>query len=409
LWSLWPLYLGLFALGLGLDVLFLPRRGAIGCRIEMPSTISIGETAEAFLTVVVPSSRPVAVTVAVDLSDLLLPQAPLRGLASRAGGRLVLPLVPTRRGRVVVEHAWVRVAGPLGLLAAVVRLPLGARAVVVPDVRPVHRTALRFATDRELRAGLKIERYAGDGSEIEALRDHTPGDDPRAIDWKSSARHRRLIARQHRAERNHQVVLAVDGGRLLGEPVAGVPKLDHALTAALLLAYVSLRAGDRVGLYSFAGAPGIWLEPRSGPAAFPALQRAAGEVPYAEAETSFTLGLATLAGRLRRRSLVVVLSDFVDATGAALLVESLSRLASRHAVVFVALSDPALAAAAEERPDGMLGLHRAVVAADLLREREVVLGELRLRGIRPIDAPPSRVSPELLNAYLEIKRREKIG
>lgn len=411
LWPLWLAFLGVFALALGADALLMPRRQGVQCSLELPGALAIGETAEARLTVWVPAVRPVPVGVVLDLSDLLVPQPPLSALVSNTsedGAVLPFRLVPTRRGRVAVERAWVRIPGPLGLMSRVAVFDLHREAMVVPDVRPVHTTALRFASDRHFRAGLKVERYAGDGTELDSLREHVHGDDPRFIDWKGSARHRRLITRQLRAERNQQVVLALDTGRLMAEPLDGVPKLDHAVTAALLLSYVSLRAGDRVGWLTFDARPGLWAEPQGGLRAFPVLRQLAGRIDYSDLETNFTLGLTSLAQRLRRRSLVVVLTDFVDTVTAELMVENLDRLSRRHLVVFVALQDPGLAAVAAQPPEDLLRLNRAVVAAALLRERELVLERLRGQGIQPIDAAPAQVQPRLINTYLEIKRREQI-
>ena len=408
LWPFWLAFLGAFALALGIDALLAPRRQGVSCAVELPGMIFIGEEAEARLTVRVPSARPMPITAVVDLSDLLLPQPPLRGRASRDGAVLPFRLVPTRRGKVTVERAWVRVPGPLGLLAGVAVAELNREAVVVPDLRPVRTTALRFATEQHFRAGLKIERYLGDGTEFESLREHAHGDDPRSIDWRGSARHRKLITRQFRAERNQQVILALDTGRLMAEPLGGIPKVDHAVAAALLLSYVSLRGGDRVGWFTFDARVGLYAEPQGGMRGFQTLSQLAGRIEYSDLETNFTLGLTTLAQRLHRRSLVVVLTDFVDTVTAELMVENLDRLSRRHLVVFVALQDPGLAAVAAQPPDDLPRLNRAVVAAALLRERETVLQRLRAQGIQPIDAAPSQVSSRLINAYLEVKRRERI-
>jgi uncharacterized protein (DUF58 family) len=419
LWPLWPLYLGLLALALGAEALFAPRRREVTCAAEVPGALFIGEEGEAVLTVRLATPRPVPVTVAVDLSARLVPQPPLTGVAHGEGARLRCRLVPTRRGGTVVERAWVRFPGPLGLLEATAVVDLDRHVPVLANTQPARSAALRFAADREFRAGLKIERYTGDGSEFDSLKEHVHGDDPRAIDWKASAHHRRLVTRQHRAERNHQIVLAVDTGYLMCEPLprssrpaagaAGViPKVDHAVTAALLLAYVSQRAGDRVGLFTFDARVGLYVEPQGGIQGFQRLSRAASRIDYSESETNFTLALATLGQRLSRRSLVVVLTDFVDTVTTELMVENLDRLARRHAIVFVALRDPGLAAIAAAEPADPFALQRAVVAGDLLRDRELVIQRLRRRGIHPIDAEPADVSTRLLNAYLDIKRRERI-
>ena len=158
------------------------------------------------------------------------------------------------------------------------------------------------------------------------------------------------MARQFRAERNHQVLIAIDTGRLMCEPLAGIPKVDHAVNAALLLAYVSLRAGDRVGLATFDARPGLFVEPKGGLRGFDVLSRMGAQVDYSDRETNFTLGLTSIGQRLSRRSLMVVLTDFVDTVSAELMVENLDRLSRRHLLVFVALQDPGLAATADRAP-----------------------------------------------------------
>jgi uncharacterized protein (DUF58 family) len=408
LWTFWPAFLGVLALAVGLDAALLPRRRDLSLDVELPGTMYVGEEDTARFALRAAGPRPWPVRLAVDLSDRFAPQPPLRGRATPAGDTLLLRLVPLRRGRGVVERAWVRATGPLGLMAAVVRFDLQRAVTVTPNVRPVRATALRLAADRDFNVGLKIERYKGDGSEFDSLREYAHGDDQRSIDWKVSARHRKMVARQNRAERNHQVILAIDSGHLMSEPLDGIPRLDHAVKAALLLAYVSLKAGDRVGLASFDARLGLFVEPKGGLAAFSLLSRMAGRIEYSERETNYTLALTTIGQRLHRRSLVVVLTDFVDSIAAELMLDNLGRLARRHVVLFVALRDPALAALAGVAPASLVDLNRAVVAGGLVREREIVLRRLRRMGIVPLDAAPAEISPRLVNAYLDIKRRERV-
>jgi uncharacterized protein (DUF58 family) len=280
---------------------------------------------------------------------------------------------------------------------------------VVPNLRPVRAAALRFFGSRELVAGVQVERFVGDGSEFDALVEWVPGLDARAISWKASARHRKLLCQEFRAERNHQVILALDTGHLMAEPLGGVPRLDHAVTAALLLAHVSLRLGDRVGLYGFDRAARAWAEPQGGLGSFARLKALSAQLDYSTDETNFTLGLTELSARLRRRSLVVVFTDFVDTVTAELMVENLSRLARRQLVVFVALRDPALEEVALAAPRRLGDVYRSVVASDFVRERERVVARLRRAGVQCVDAAPAEVSARLVNRYLDIKRREAIS
>ena len=139
-----------------------------------------------------------------------------------------------------------------------------------------------------------------------------------------------------------------------------------------------------------------------------AMTRMSSRVGYSEAETNFTLGLTTLAQRLRRRSLIIVLTDFADTVTAELMLENLTRLSRRHLVVFVALRDPDLDRTATAAPSGSLALNRAVVAQDVIRDRDVVLRRLRRMGVIPLDAEPQQIGSGLINSYLDIKRREMI-
>jgi uncharacterized protein (DUF58 family) len=148
------------------------------------------------------------------------------------------------------------------------------------------------------------------------------------------------------------------------------------------------------------------VEPAGGLTTLARLQRQAARLEYSRAETNFTLAFVELKQRLRRRSLVIVITDFVDTTTAELMVETLERLSKGHLVLFVSLRDTGIEELARAEPRGLDGLNRAMTAHDLVRERETVIGRLRRQGVHCIDCPPSTVSSRLINRYLDIKRRE---
>ena len=278
---------------------------------------------------------------------------------------------------------------------------------MVPNVAAVRRAALKFhAPDSPF--GAKPQSQQGEGSEFSALREYVPGLDHRSIDWKHSARHRNLLCKEFRTERNHQIILAFDTGHLMSEPLDGIPRLDHAINAGLLLGYNSLRAGDRIGLFAFDSQVRLLAVPAGGIGGFPRLQRASAQLDYRRDETNFTLGLATLLGQLRRRSLIIVFTEFVDTVTAELMVENLQRLAARHLVIFATLRDPSLSAALDLAPRDLKTMTRAVVADDFLRERRVVYQRLERLGVHCLEAPAVGIGVDLLNRYLVIKQKELI-
>jgi uncharacterized protein (DUF58 family) len=407
LWPWWLAFVLTAALAFALDVAIAPRLARVSVRPELPAELAVGVPHEAALVLQNDSGRALTVRLHVDVTAPLAEVPAREGLALPPGpSRVPLRLHAGRRGTAHLDALWLGARGPLGLAAFRREVALDRPLRVGPNVRAASEHAAQLFSTQDIHVGLRVERHRGDGSEFDHLREYAPGFDIRSIDWKASARHARLLVRETRAERNRQVVLAIDSGRLMAEPLDGVPRLDHAVTAALTLAYVSLHVGDRVGLASFDDRLRQYCPPGGGTASIAALRRSAGDIDYSTAETNFTLGLMELQRRQTRRALVVVLTDFVDTVTAELMVENVTRLSRRHVVVFVALQDPLLQAVADRRPDDVGDLHRAVVAHSLLRDRELVLRRLARLGILCVDAPPRLVSAQLIDRYLYAKRKE---
>jgi uncharacterized protein (DUF58 family) len=199
--------------------------------------------------------------------------------------------------------------------------------------------------------------------------------------------------------------MSFDTGHLMREPIEGIPRLDHAINAGLLLAWISLHGGDLVGTYGFDVAIRQYTTPIRGISSFGRLQQAVAELDYHTEETNFTLGLAELGARLKRRALVILFTEFVDTVTAELLIESMTRVASRHVVVFVTLRDSLLQQTLDAPPDRFEGVAGAVIAHDLLRDRAIVFERLERLGVHCIDVASRGLSVALINRYLLIKQR----
>ncbi len=316
--------------------------------------------------------------------------------------------VPNRRGTARFETLWLRWTGPLALGARMVRKPLGQEVRVWPNIGAVRSPALQTFL-RDAQFGLIARRMRGEGTQFEALTDYQPGMDRRRIDWKSSARHVHLYAKEYETERNNQIVFAIDCGQAMCEPIDGIPRIDRAVSAALATAYVALRTGDRAAIFGFAARPEVMSPFVSSTREFYRLQQAAAALDYQAQEPNFTLAMASLTARLQRRSLIVVFSDFTDPTSAELMLESIGRLSRRHLVLFVTLEDAELQGIADAPPDDMQTLAMAVTADSLLRQRELVRLRLRQAGADVLEAPYASVGTRLIDAYLAIKRAGAIG
>lgn len=407
-WLAGPIWIAALLLLVGLDALTAGSRA--GLRLDEPEPVraAVGRAGLAGLMVHFAPKGPTPRQVEATLSGevrLGLDGAPRTAAVADRSAGLAFPFTPRRRGAASLDDLWVRWRGPMGLAFKQKVFSLGLPAPVLTDLQGVRDQAVRMFA-RDALFGAKTQLEIGEGSEFQALRDYQPGMDRRAIDWKQSARHSALLAKEFRTERNHNVIMALDCGRAACEPVGGMPRIDRFIHAALLLSYACLRSGDRSGFFAFDSQPRLSTGAVGGLDAFRTLQAVAGRIDYSANETNYTLAMATLSGQLQRRSLIVVFTDFTDSTAAELMIESLGRLLRRHLVLFVVLRDEELEDLAAADPDTPEDVSRAVVAGALLRERETVVGRLRRMGAHIVDVPAGNVRPAVVNAYLDLKRRD---
>ncbi len=332
--------------------------------------------------------------------------------AEDGGPEARFTITARRRGDGVLEKLWSRWQGPLGLIWMQRQDVLDHTVAIVPNTQLVKDTAINFFS-RDAAFGQKIQALRGEGSEFDALAEFLPGMDKRAIDWKHSARHNTLLAREYRTERNHNIIFAIDSGYLMCADMVDsdnvrLTKLDRAISSTLIMGYVSLKMGDRVGIYGFDKSPNVYTPPVSGTAMFAGIQNETSKIDYSSEETNYTFGLSFLAQKLRRRSLIIVFTDFVDTTQSELMLETVARLLKRHIVIFVAFKNQPLSDLTHVVPQETADISRAVIANTLLSERDLVLAKLARMGVDVIDADPDTLNTDVVNAYLALKRKGAI-
>lgn len=375
-------------------------------RIEFPGHACVGEVQDVEVTVAV-GSGPKSAEIALEGSPIVRLEGRLRVPLEGGRGAILVPMAMLRRGFARFEQLWVRWTGPLGLAWQQSELPLDRGFPVLPDLRPVHQQAAQIF-QRQTFEGLLAQLNRGEGSDFNALVEFTPGMDRRSIDWKQSARHGKLLAKQYHSERNSHIVFAVDCGRQMCEPVAGLPRIDHCISAMLLAAWVALKLGDRVAINAFDSRPRLSSGLASGGGAFAELQRLAAGIDYSNEETNYTAALTSLSARLSRRSMVVLFTEFTDRISADFLLRALRRMVETHLVLIVVLRDEELESIAAREPDSADDVTRAITATSLLKERLVVITSLQHLGVHVVESEHDRVGERLVDAYINLKRRNRL-
>lgn len=404
------------------DAALVPGPRSVDVDRDPPAQVGLGEAADVTLRVANRSPRPVRVRVTDDLPPGMVreggkPDGPREAAGWRipaadvmecrvpAGGRRTVSyrVRGEERGSADLGDVHVRALGPLGLVWRQWRRRGADEVRVRPGLRQVQKYRLLALRHRLGEMGVHRAAMRGEGTSFESLREYVRGDDPRSIDWKATARRGEVIVREYEAERSQSVVLAVDAGRLMSERAGGRERLDHALSAALLLAEVATSQGDRVGALVFADRIQHFVPPARG-------QRSRIADALADTETrivepDYPSAFEHLAGRLRRRSLVVVFTDVVDVETSSALLTHLAAAGRRHVPLAVALRNPELDALADAPADDEPEVYRRAAAEELIQARARALASMRQAGVLVADARPDDAAPEVVNRYLEVKRR----
>ncbi len=390
-----------------IDAVAAPARSTVSAEISSSGRVSIGGTIDIHVTLHQPQTAARRVELRIGHDDRIIPLSADSATITLPDTSVTLSFRAERRGIAAVDKLWLRWRGPFGLAWQQKAIEVSHGIAVLPDVESVREQAIALLQSDALTGDLARKR-GGRGREFDSLKDYQPGMERRFIDWKRSARHGQLLAKDFEVEQNNNIVLAIDSGRLMCEPLDGMPRIDRAVTAAMLMAFVALRGGDLVSLFSFDSRPRVSTGASRGADRFQMLQQLAAEIDYSTEETNFTLALTTLAGKLTRRSLIVVFTDFVDPVSAELMLRVTSRLTERHVVLFMLMRDEELEGLADAVPETLDDVARAVTAGAMLRDRDLVIGKLKLLGADVIEADHKSIGAALIARYLAIKRMDRL-
>ena len=324
---------------------------------------------------------------------------------ARSRRTVTIAFVPRERGRTALRSFHARVRSALGIveLRRAFLAPLPLR--VTPDLSALDRSGDLVARTKLIDSGLRRLRRRGAGGEFASLREYGPDDNFRAIDWKASARRGRAMVATYEVERAQQILVAIDGGRLMTPRLGDRRKLDFAVSAALAIAAMARLAADRVGIVAFASAVLARVSPGTGTQHAAQLTDVLSDLEPRFEESDYERAFLDIDRMLRRRSLVVLFTDLFDPVASSAVLGAAKLLVPRHLVLVVLMNDAAIADALRRTPRDADDAYRAAVASTLADERARAIATLRDRGILVVDVPAAELTIALLDAYVDIKTR----
>jgi len=321
---------------------------------------------------------------------------------------LVYRIKPTTKGDFSFGDIFIMMDGLFGLARREHKIDAAQSVKVYPSLNNIRKFDMLVQSGRIMQAGIHRFRFDKGGGEFESLRDYVLGDEYRKIDWSATAKRHKLITRQYEADRAQNIIIVLDAGRAMAAPIDKIAKIDYAIDAALMLAYMASMSDDRIGLLVFGAEEMAFLPPGKGRGQVYRLLDTLYNVSASPVESDYEAAFTQLAVRWKRRSLVVLMTDLIDPDSSGRLLKALRIIDVRHRVFCATVSDPYIEASAEAAPEHISDVYRRAVATQVLHERSQAISALRQRGVVTIDSPPETLSKDIVNHYLKMKSRSAI-
>ncbi len=391
------------AVAVGVDALRVSRAPLPAIERTVPAAFSMGVWTPARLAVENRARRAISLA----LFDHHPPAMRAEGLPARlrlepeTRAEHSYRLWPESRGDHGFGPVELRIRAPFGLVERHARAGEAQTVRAYPNFRAATGYELLAVENRTGALGIRRRPRRGEGLEFHQLREYRAGDSLRQVDWKATARLRRTISREYQDQRDQQLIFLLDCGRRLHTKDGERSHFDAALDAVLLLAQVALRQGDAFGLMTFAGER-RWLAPRKGVAHLNALLNAVYDLETGPRVADYGVAARDLALRVRKRSLVVLISNLRD-EDAEELNGSLRLLSRRHLVLLASLKEGVLDAALQKPVERLEDALRVSAVHLYLEQRQRTLRRLNRSGALLLESEAADLPVALVNRYLDVK------
>ncbi len=329
-----------------------------------------------------------------------LPQSLI--LPSHNWAELTYHIKPMMRGEALFKKMQWLVESPLGLWQKTHWHLIETRVKVYPNFAPMMKYTLLAADNHLSQMGIRQRQRRGEGLEFHQLREYREGDSLRQIDWKATARLKKLISREYQDERDQQIFFLLDCGRRMASQDGHLSHFDHALNAMLLLAYVALKQGDAVGLMTFAGNKRC-LPPKKGQSNINTILNTVYDLQAGHHNSDYLSVASEVVTHLKKRALIIILTNLRDEDSRT-LTAALHLLKKHHLVLLASLRETILDATLKKPVTDFKQALQYTSTQHYLHLRQQSQEALQLKGCQVLDVIPEKLPTAIVNRYLDIKR-----
>ncbi|MDX2226711.1 MAG: DUF58 domain-containing protein [Verrucomicrobiae bacterium] len=343
--------------------------------------------------------------------------------------RVLWDCLPVKRGDYPLEACHLEADSRLGLWQIRDRRPLASQVRVYPNIQQEARATAALFMNRGLH-GIHALRKAGKGREFEKIRDYVHGDNYADIHWKATAKRNRPVTKVFQIERTQEVYAVVDfsrlsaraceSGRRTGSPhtlagpgVVGAGEsesetyLERFINSALVLGMAAQQQGDHFGLATFSDRTHRVLTARSGRGHFNSCRDMLYGLFPQTVTPDFEEVFATLQLKLRKRALLVFLTNLDDPLLSEHFINSIEGLVRKHLILVVTLRPkgcrPVFSPGTIRTPGDVYEALGGHMQWHALAETERILQH---KGVHFLQTDDESLAVGLVAGYLNIKRRQ---
>lgn len=327
-------------------------------------------------------------------------------LEAASKGELTYFLKPNYRGEFLFGDIQLRYLSRFKLFWRQTRIKQEQKVKVYPDLIGLNELAFKLTKSTEI--GETRIRRLGDGTEFSSLKEYNFGDDIRHMDWRATARRDSPIIRTFEVSKDQTILILIDAGRMMSTKLSGLSRFDWGVNAALSLSLAALTKGDHVGVGVFADATKLFIPPKRGKINLKNIIEGVHALQPEIVEPDYVGILAKFASLQKKRALIVVITDLIDAMASTSLLKGLAYLAPRHLPFCVTFNDKRVIQLANSQVMNADDVYVQSVSIDLLDQRKQALNTLVRRGGLVLDVPPEDLCTAIVDKYLSIKAKNLI-
>jgi uncharacterized protein (DUF58 family) len=393
-----------------IDLARLPKPERLVIERSWDGAVSLSNNAQVTLEVRNQSRVYISCKLIDDVPQSMMSEPPTLGINARANdsSSATYTVRPLERGDVTLGAVYLRYQSGSHFAERWARAELKQTIRVFPDLEDAKRQNIYLSRARQIELERRLIRQRGVGREFESLREYHQGDEFRNICWTATARRGKHVTKLFQVERSQAVWIVMDAGRLLRARVGELSKLDLSVNAALSLAQIALYSGDRTGLLVY----GRNIQQRvglgRGLSHMRAIMESLASVHEEVAEADHLRAASVLMQLQKQRALIIWITDLADTSMTPEVIESASRILSKHLLLFTVIAQTDLNELAARTPENVDDMYEIAAAQEMVHRRETLIGKVRNKGAMALEIAPSKLTATLVNQYLEVKERNLI-